>query len=62
MTMTGNTLSVKEVATRLNVTEETVRRWCRAGELGHYKLGNSIHIKDNDLKEYINNLYRPRQQ
>lgn len=54
------TLSVTEVATRLSVTEETVRRWCRAGELGHYKIGNTIRVQDGDLKEYIENLYRPR--
>ena len=58
--MTEKTLSVKEVATRLNVTEETVRRWCRAGELGHFKIGNTIRVQEEDLKEYIENLYRPR--
>ena len=60
--MTEDKLSVKEVATRLSVTEETVRRWCRAGELGHYKIGNNIRVKEDDLQEYIENLYRPRQQ
>lgn len=54
------TLNVKEVATQLSVTEETVYRWYRAGELG-YKLGNSIHVKDNCLKGYINKLYTHRQ-
>ena len=58
--MTEDKLSVKDVATRLNVTEETVRRWCRAGELGHYKIGNNIKVTSSDLQEYIENLYRPR--
>lgn len=53
-------LSVEEVAAQLYVTEETVRRWCRAGELGHYKIGNHIRVKGSDLKEYIEGQYRPR--
>lgn len=56
------TLSVKEVAAQLSVTEESVRRWCRAGELAHYKIGNTLRIKGSDLREYIQGQYRPRRR
>jgi excisionase family DNA binding protein len=35
----GALLTVAEVADRLKVSQETVREWLRAGELGGYNLG-----------------------
>jgi excisionase family DNA binding protein len=35
----GQWLTVREVAEELQVTEETVRRWIRAGELEVLELG-----------------------
>lgn len=52
------TLSVEEVAVYVGVGEETVRRWCRSGNLGHYKVGNLIRIKSSDLHEYLENSYK----
>lgn len=52
-------LSVPEVARTLDVTEETIRRWCRAGSLSHYKIGNTIRVTPQDLESYIGSLYKP---
>lgn len=52
------TLSVKEVATQLGVTGDMVRRRCIAGELGHYKIGNTIRVSKSDLIEYIETRQR----
>lgn len=51
-------LSVEEAAGHAGVGQETIRRWCRAGELGHYKIGNTIRIKRSDLRDYVENQYR----
>lgn len=52
-------LTVPEVAQKLEVAEETVRRWCRAGSLSHYKIGNTIRVTPQDLESYIGSLYKP---
>jgi excisionase family DNA binding protein len=40
---------VKEVATRLNVDERTVRRWIGSGMLHHHRFGRAIRISEEDL-------------
>lgn len=52
------TLSVEEVAVYVGVGEETVRRWCRSGKMGHYKVGNLFRIKSSDLHTFLENRYR----
>ena len=52
------TLSVEEVAVYVGMNQETVRRWCRSGDLGHYKVGNLFRIKSSDLHTFLENRYR----
>lgn len=52
------TLSVEEVAVNLGMNQETIRRWCRSGELGSYKIGNLFRIKSSDLHTFLENRYR----
>ncbi len=46
-------LTVKEVATELKVTEQSVRRWIKNGELAAYKVGHDWRIAWSDLREFL---------
>lgn len=48
-------LSVEEVAARLSVHRETVRRWLRTGELRGYRLGfrGGWRIPEEELRRFI---------
>jgi excisionase family DNA binding protein len=48
-------LTVKDVAAYLRVTEETVRRWVREGELPALALGKKagFRIREADLQAFI---------
>lgn len=39
-----DTLTVREVAERLGVCDDTVRRWCDAGELPSIRIGGRVLI------------------
>lgn len=45
--------SLEEVAERLGVSERTVRRWVKAGDLPAYKPGREYRIKPVDLDEFL---------
>jgi excisionase family DNA binding protein len=45
--------TVAQVAERLQVGEQTVRRWIRDGELGAVKLERSFRITETDLDEFF---------
>lgn len=48
-------LSVAEAATILKVTESTVRRWIRRGDLPAYRTGRrGVRVKREDLEREIN--------
>ena len=54
-------LTVDEVAERLKVHAETVRRWVRAGALAALDLGSrsgGYRIKRADLDEFVARRYR----
>ena len=56
-------LSVGEVAERLRVHVETVRRWLRSGELRGAQLGgkSGYRITEDDLEAFMDQKYnRPR--
>ena len=45
--------SIKKIAELLEVHENTVRNWIKSGELPRYKIGNAVRIKEEDLKEFL---------
>jgi excisionase family DNA binding protein len=45
----ADVLTVDEVAQYLRVHGETVRRWCRSGELKAAKVGRTYRIRAADL-------------
>lgn len=48
-TQSPDVLTVDEVAEYLRVHGETVRRWCRSGELKAAKVGRTYRIRAADL-------------
>jgi excisionase family DNA binding protein len=46
-------LSLQEVGNELGVSDQTVRRWVKAGELAAYKPGKEYRIKGSDLEEFL---------
>ena len=57
-------LTVKDVAAYLRVTEETVRRWVREGELPALALGRKagFRIREADLQAFIAARYGPEEK
>jgi excisionase family DNA binding protein len=53
--MTRQWLTVQQVAHRLQVAEETVRRWLRAGELGGVNLGGKggWRMSEEDFDRFL---------
>jgi excisionase family DNA binding protein len=45
-------LTVKEVAERLQVCTATIYRLCAAGQLAHFRVGASIRIREEDLRAF----------
>ncbi len=55
-------LTVDEAAQQLRVTDETVRRWIRRGELHVLNVGGKrpdYRIRRDALDEFISNRYGP---
>jgi len=48
-----STLSPQDVAILVNLSNETVRRWCRSGKLPSYNRGGKYAICTNDFKEFM---------
>ncbi len=58
-------LTVEQVAKHLVVTEETVRRWIRTGELPVLALPSrraGYRIRQSDLDAFISQRYGPREK
>lgn len=49
--MTSKYLSPEEAAARLEVTPDTVRKWCRENKLPCVKLGRLWRIREGELNE-----------
>ena len=47
-------LRIKDVATKLNVSQKTIRRYIQSGALTSSKIGGVHRIKESDLKYFIN--------
>jgi excisionase family DNA binding protein len=45
--------SVKEVAEKLGISKDTIRRLIRKGEFPANKIGGSIRIRWADVEEYL---------
>ena len=45
--------SVKDIATAMDVSEQTVRRYIKRGYLKSKKIGRNIFITEAQLKEFI---------
>jgi excisionase family DNA binding protein len=60
----GHLLSVEDVAARLDVTEETVRRWLRSGELRGIRLSRKAgwRIREVDLQTFLDKRTPGEQQ
>lgn len=46
-------MNTKEISDKLNVTEETVRRWIRSGELQATIVGKTYSVNADDLDDLI---------
>ena len=46
-------LSLQELGDELGVSDQTVRRWVKAGVLAAYKPGKEYRIKGSDLEEFL---------
>ena len=46
-------LSIKEVASKLNVSTRTIRRWIDGKELVAHRLGRQWRITREDLETYL---------
>jgi len=48
-------LTVQEVADTMKVSEKTVRRLIKRGDLAAYKLGDrgQLRVKERDLEQYV---------
>lgn len=49
----ANLLKLSEVAHRLDVSEKTVRRYVKAGELPSAFIGNAYRVREEDIEEYL---------
>jgi len=54
------TFTVQEVAKHLKVTEITIYRLLKKGEIVGYKVGDSWRIDEKDLKSYIKKQKKKR--
>ena len=45
--------SVEEIASQLNISQKTVRRWVDAGQLHIHRLGRQIRITQEDLSAFL---------
>jgi excisionase family DNA binding protein len=50
--------TIRELAERLKVNMETVRRLIKKGELPIYKIGKSVRIRLTDVEEYLKRTRR----
>jgi excisionase family DNA binding protein len=55
--MSGRFLTVAEVARQLRVSNMTVYRLIKSGNLGAVRVGRGYRIPDGDLRKYLNQRY-----
>jgi excisionase family DNA binding protein len=47
------TFTTKQISEALGLSEETIRRWIRSGELAAESLGKSYRVQEDQLKEFL---------
>jgi excisionase family DNA binding protein len=50
--------TVAEVAEELRMSEKTVRRWEKSGDLHFHRLGRQLRISEDDLALFLNKCRR----
>ena len=45
--------TMKQIAEMMNVHPNTVQKWVSAGKLQHYKIGQSVRIRKEDLESFL---------
>jgi excisionase family DNA binding protein len=55
-------LSLEDVANRLQVSDQSVRRWIKAGKLTAYKPGLEWRIRPSDLEDFLQARSYPKVQ
>ena len=45
--------TMKQIADMLNVHINTVQKWVSAGQLPHYKIGQSVRVNKEDLHSFL---------
>ena len=48
-------LTIKYIASELNISENTVRNWINKGLLKGYKLDREYRVKKEDYEQFLNN-------
>jgi len=46
-------LSLEEIAQQLNVSERTVYRWVRSGDMRAFRLGHITRVTPEDFQKFI---------
>src|SRR5215216_1949107 len=55
-------LSLEDVSERLQVSDQSVRRWIKAGKLTAYKPGLEWRIRPSDLEDFLETHSSPKVQ
>ena len=58
--MTDKILNGKELAEKLAINVQVLRRQCKAGLLPHVKIGKQIRIARSDFDKYIETVREPK--
>lgn len=45
--------TMKQIAEMMNVHINTVQRWVSSGKMEHYKIGQSVRVKKEDLETFL---------
>jgi excisionase family DNA binding protein len=51
-------LTVAEVAEEVKMSEKTVRRWEKSGDLHFHRLGRQLRVSEDDLALFLNKCRR----
>lgn len=53
-------LTVKELASRLNISPKTVYQWAKEGYIPSYKLGDCWRFDENDVRQWLEDCRQKR--